>query len=98
MADLISHKSSVPHVKRNSDKTTHHGPYDRNVISILPTERSVDGTLNVSPRFHSMPLQVCLDSSNVFDPNVNYAHVLASLLIYLETHDEWSSRSNIRSK
>ncbi len=61
--------------KQNANKT---GQYRSRSISAHP---------GVPTRFQPMLLEPCLNSAATYDPNFNYAIVLASLLLLLDTHD-----------
>ncbi len=73
--------------KQSANKTGQYGSHDRSGDGLRPSERSVGARPDVPARFQRMPLEPCLDCAATYDPNVNYANVLASLLLLLETHD-----------
>ena len=73
--------------KQNANKTDQSGPHAPTGDGLRPSERSVGANTDVPARFRPMQLEPCLEYAATYDPEINYAIVLASLLLLLETHD-----------
>ncbi|MCH8146995.1 MAG: hypothetical protein IH987_03250 [Planctomycetes bacterium] len=73
--------------KQNSNKTGQFVPQDRSGDGLRPNERSVGARADAPELFQPIPLKPCVDCAATYDPDTNYAHVLASLLPLLATHD-----------
>ncbi|MCH7727299.1 MAG: hypothetical protein IH991_12585 [Planctomycetes bacterium] len=73
--------------KQNSNKTGQYGPHDRSGVGLRPSDRSIGVHADVPAGFQPMPLEPCLEYAAMYDPHINYAIVLVSLLLLLETRD-----------
>ena len=80
-------QKAVSKEKQNPNKTGQCERYARSKDGLRPSERSAGARPDVPAQFQPMPLEPCLDSAATYDPNVNYAIVLATLLLLLDRHD-----------
>ena len=84
--------------KQNANKTEKYRSQDRSGDGLLSSERSISDRPCVPARFQPMPLEPCLDCAATYDPNINYAIVLASLLLLLATRDAEQLRTQARPR
>ena len=73
--------------KQYANKTGQYGPHDRSGDGLRMSERSVGARTDAPARSQPMPLEACLDCAATYDLDVNYAIVLASLIIWIATRD-----------
>ena len=73
--------------KQHAHKSGRYEPQDRSGDGLRAHEQTVDARADVSARFQTIPIEACLNSATAYDPDVNYAIVLASVLAWIEARD-----------